>query len=107
MSRGLSLDEPHEVILPGAHRPGDAQWQVGRGAVAGARTAMAHINLTGHKGAHPRMGATDVIPFIPLQGSTMADAVAAAEEAAERIAKELSIPTYLYGEAARRAAPRT
>src|SRR5262245_48209963 len=76
--------------------------EVVRGAVAGARTAMAHIDLTRHAGAHPRMGATDVIPFIPLAGSTMTDAVGAAEEAAERIAKELSIPTYLYGDAARR-----
>jgi glutamate formiminotransferase len=48
------------------------------------------------------MGAADVVPFVPLAGATMADAVAAAERAAERIAKEAGIPTYLYGDAARR-----
>jgi glutamate formiminotransferase len=48
------------------------------------------------------MGATDVIPFVPLGDATMADAVRAAERAAERIAAEAGIPTYLYGEAARR-----
>ena len=76
--------------------------EVVEGAVRGAREAAARIDLTKHRGAHPRMGATDVVPFIPLGSTTMADAVLAANEAAERIAKELSIPTYLYGDAARR-----
>ncbi len=76
--------------------------EVVEGAVAGARAAMARIDLTKHKGAHPRMGATDVVPFIPLSDATMDDAIAAANEAAERIARDLSIPTYLYGDAARR-----
>lgn len=76
--------------------------QVVDGAVAGAREAAARIDITKHQGAHPRMGATDVVPFIPLGASTMADAVSAAEEAAERIARECGIPAYLYGDAARR-----
>lgn len=72
------------------------------GAVAGAREAMNRIDLTTHQGAHPRMGAADVLPFIPLGSATMEDAVRAAVEAAERIARDLGIPTYLYGDAARR-----
>lgn len=76
--------------------------EVVEGAVRGARAAMERIDLTRHTGAHPRMGATDVVPFIPLEGATTADAVACAEEAADRIATELGIPTYLYGDAARR-----
>lgn len=76
--------------------------QVIEGAVAGAREARERIDLRRHQGAHPRMGATDVIPFIPLAGSTMEDAVAAAAQTAERLWTELGIPTYLYGEAARR-----
>jgi glutamate formiminotransferase len=76
--------------------------EVVSGAVAGAREALRRIDLTKHQGAHPRMGAADVLPFIPLGEATMDDAVAAAVEAAERIAREVGIPTYLYGEAARR-----
>ena len=60
------------------------------------------IDLTHHTGEHPRMGATDVVPFVPLGASTMADAVKLAERLGERVAKELSIPVYLYGAAARR-----
>jgi glutamate formiminotransferase len=72
------------------------------GAVAGAREAAARIDLRDHRGAHPRMGATDVVPFVPLGGATMKDAVAAAGEAAERLSTDLAIPTYLYGDAARK-----
>jgi len=72
------------------------------GAVSGVREAVRRIDLTRHQGAHPRMGAADVVPFIPLGSATMADAVAAAVDAAARIARELAVPTYLYGDAARR-----
>ena len=88
------------VTIAGSRR------EVVDGAVAGARAALSRIDLTKHEGAHPRMGATDVVPFIPLAGATMADAVAAADEAAERIARELGVPTYLYGDAARVEARR-
>lgn len=84
------------ITLAGTRR------QVVDGAVAGAREARRRIDLTTHRGAHPRMGATDVVPFVPLAGATMDDARRAAEEAAERLADDLGIPTYLYGEAARR-----
>ena len=64
--------------------------------------ATATIDLNQHHGEHPRMGATDVVPFVPLGTSTMADAVRLAERLGERVAKELDIPVYLYAAAARR-----
>ena len=64
--------------------------------------ATAVIDLNQHHGEHPRMGATDVVPFVPLGTSTMADAVRLAERLGERVAKELEIPVYLYAAAARR-----
>ena len=95
----VDSDRDHNrSVITIAGTPGE----VVEGAVRGARAAALRIDLTKHKGSHPRMGATDVVPFIPLAGATMADAVTAADEAAERIAKELSIPTFLYGDAARR-----
>jgi glutamate formiminotransferase / formiminotetrahydrofolate cyclodeaminase len=66
------------------------------------KVATATIDLTHHTGEHPRMGATDVVPFVPLGTSSMADAVKLAERLGERVAKELAIPVYLYGAAARR-----
>ncbi len=59
------------------------------------------IDLTRHQGEHPRMGATDVIPFVPLSGTTQDEAVAQARELAEQIWHTLAIPTYLYEDAAR------
>lgn len=64
--------------------------------------ATATIDLTQHHGEHPRMGATDVVPFVPLGASTTADAVKLAERLGERVARDLGIPVYLYGQAARR-----
>lgn len=70
-------------------------------ALAGIREATARIDLTRHAGEHPRLGATDVVPFIPLDGTTMDDCVALARELGERVAAELHIPVYLYERAAR------
>jgi glutamate formiminotransferase len=75
--------------------------EVVAGAVALARTASATIDLRGHTGAHPRIGALDVLPFIPLAGATLAEAVTVAERAASRIWEEAEIPSFLYGAAAR------
>ncbi len=58
------------------------------------------IDMREHKGAHPRLGATDVVPFVPLEGVTMEDCVAIAKELGERVGRELKIPVYLYEEAA-------
>jgi len=59
------------------------------------------IDMSKHKGAHPRMGATDVCPFVPVEGVTMEDCVRISEEVARRVGEELKIPVYLYEESAR------
>ncbi len=71
-------------------------------ALAGMRVAAQYIDLTTHRGAHPRIGATDVVPFVPLEGATMDDCIALAHALGERAAKELGIPVYLYERAALR-----
>lgn len=71
-------------------------------AFAGIREARDRIDLTQHTGEHPRMGATDVVPFIPLEGTTMEDCIALARTLGERVGRELEIPVYLYERAATR-----
>lgn len=71
-------------------------------AVRAVRLAAELIDLRGHAGQHPRLGATDVLPFVPVQGVTMEDCIALAHEAGERIAGELGIPVYFYERAALR-----
>jgi glutamate formiminotransferase/formiminotetrahydrofolate cyclodeaminase len=71
-------------------------------AFAGIMEARASIDLTKHQGEHPRMGAADVVPFIPLEGSTMEDCIVLARSLGERVGKELEIPVYLYERAATR-----
>ena len=66
-----------------------------------ARVAIASIDLTCHHGEHPRMGAVDVIPFIPVGGVTMAECCEIAEQVGKRIGQELNVPVYLYAESAR------
>jgi glutamate formiminotransferase len=61
--------------------------------------AIAAIDLTSHQGEHPRMGAVDVTPFIPIDGVTMAECVALAKSVAQDIASRFSLPIYLYEEA--------
>lgn len=72
-------------------------------AFAAMRVAAERIDLTTHQGAHPRIGATDVVPFVPLEGSTMDDCVALAHALGARAAKELGIPSFLYERAATRS----
>jgi glutamate formiminotransferase / formiminotetrahydrofolate cyclodeaminase len=67
---------------------------------AGIRVAAERIDLCKHTGEHPRIGATDVVPFIPLEGSTMEDCIALARTLGERVGRELAIPVYLYERAA-------
>ena len=69
-------------------------------AFAGIRVAAERIDLCKHTGEHPRIGATDVVPFIPLEGSTMDDCIALARTLGERVGRELAIPVYLYERAA-------
>jgi glutamate formiminotransferase len=69
-------------------------------AVAAADFAAGHIDLRGHRGVHPRVGALDVLPFVPVHGATMDDAVRAARRAGERIAAS-GVPVWFYGAASR------
>ncbi len=73
-------------------------------AFAGIAKAAELIDLTSHQGEHPRLGATDVVPFVPLEawGSTMHDCISLARALGERVARELAIPVYLYERAATR-----
>jgi glutamate formiminotransferase / formiminotetrahydrofolate cyclodeaminase len=71
-------------------------------AFRGMREAAQRIDLTRHAGEHPRIGATDVVPFIPLEGATMEDCIALARALGTRAATELGIPVYLYERAATR-----
>jgi len=65
-----------------------------------ARKAVELIDMTKHKGQHPRIGAVDVVPFIPIKGVTMQDCVEIAKKFGETLARELNVPVYLYAEAA-------
>ena len=67
------------------------------------RTATNLIDLRSHAGVHPRVGATDVVPFIPIKGTTMEDCVRLAARLGERVGRELEIPVFLYERAATRA----
>src|SRR5688572_19536213 len=69
-------------------------------AFLGIKAASERIDLCAHSGEHPRIGATDVVPFVPLEGSTMEDCIALARELGERVGPELQIPAYLYARAA-------
>jgi glutamate formiminotransferase len=69
-------------------------------AIRGVGKAAELIDLTRHQGAHPRMGAADVVPFIPIDGVTLEDCVAMAKHVGAEIAKRFEIPVYLYEAAA-------
>ena len=68
--------------------------------IRGVGKASEIIDLTKHQGAHPRMGATDVVPFIPIEGVTIEDCVAMARHVGEQIWQRFAIPVYLYEAAA-------
>lgn len=71
-------------------------------AFSGIKKASELIDLNTHVGEHPRFGASDVVPFIPLSGSDMEDCVRLARELGKRVGEDLHIPVYMYGEAAMR-----
>ena len=78
------------------------------GDAAGLKTAiltlfeetLAVVDLTAHEGEHPRLGAVDVVPFVPIDGVTMQDCVALARETGKAVAERFGVPVYLYEEAA-------
>lgn len=74
--------------------------QLREGAIALAEATVERIDLRTHRGVHPRIGALDVLPFVPLRGATMEDAVQLARETAAAIWRRLRVPSFLYGEAA-------
>jgi glutamate formiminotransferase / formiminotetrahydrofolate cyclodeaminase len=93
----LNADHNRSVVsLVGEAEPlGEAVFRM-------VRKAVEVIDLRHHRGEHPRMGAVDVVPFVPLGDATMDDAVALAVRLGERVWSELHVPVYLYGSAARR-----
>src|ERR1700686_1741749 len=71
------------------------------GAFRGIQKAAELIDMRKHKGAHPRMGATDVCPFIPVSNVSWEEAIACANQLGKRVGEELKIPVYLYERAAK------
>ncbi len=74
--------------------------KVEEGAFAGIATAVERIDLRRHEGVHPRIGAADVVPFVPLEGATLADCAAIARRAGEQVWGRLGVPVYFYEAAA-------
>lgn len=95
----VSTDPDHNRAVVAFAGPPD---EVVEAAVRAVAMASDLIDMEQHRGAHPRMGAADVVPFVPVADVTMAECVALAREAGRRIGGELGIPVYLYGEAATR-----
>ena len=95
----VSSDPSHNRTVVTFAAPAD---QAVRAAFAGIAKARELIDLTKHTGEHPRIGATDVCPFIPLDGATMDDCVALARELGAKVGAELGIPVFLYERAATR-----
>lgn len=78
---------------------GDADG-VRQAVLALTERAVTNVDLRTHRGEHPRLGAVDVVPFVPIEGVTMADCVALAKTTASEIASRFNIPVYLYEDAA-------
>lgn len=96
---GWEMDPDHNRSVITFAGPDEA---VVEGAVRGVERAAQLIDISSHQGVHPRVGAADVVPFVPIEGAAMAQAVAAAHRAGERIWRGLGVPVYFYGEAALR-----
>ena len=95
LDREMDSDHNRSVItLVGEHEP------IQEAAIRGVGKASELIDLTKHQGAHPRMGAADVVPFIPIDGVTIEDCVAMARNVGEQIWTRYQIPVYLYEAAA-------
>ncbi len=97
MNRHLDVDHNRSVITFVAEPEG-----VVEAALRAVGTAAELIDLREHTGVHPRIGATDVLPFVPVSGVTMDECVRLAHHAGQRIWQELSIPVYFYERAALR-----
>jgi glutamate formiminotransferase len=95
LDREMDADHNRSVITLAGEREAIAE-----AAIRGVGKAAELIDLTRHRGAHPRMGAADVVPFIPIDGVTLEDCVAVARHAGAEIWKRFQIPVYLYEAAA-------
>ena len=95
----LDVDPGHSTHRTVYTFVGDAETVI-EGALAAARVAKEKINMAHHKGEHPRFGAMDVCPFIPVANVTMEECAQVAREFAKRAAQELAVPFFLYEEAA-------
>jgi glutamate formiminotransferase len=73
---------------------------VSEAALRGIAMAVERIDLRQHRGVHPRMGAADVVPFVPLEGATLEDCIAIARRTGEEVWKRLGVPVYFYEAAA-------
>ena len=97
LDRSSDLDH-NRTVLTFAGSPAGVE----EAAFRAIKTAAELIDLDAHTGEHPRIGATDVVPFVPLSGATMEECVAIAQRLGQRVAGELSLPVYLYEAAATR-----
>jgi glutamate formiminotransferase len=91
------MDTDHNRSVITFVGPPDA---VAAGALRAIETAVERIDLRKHAGVHPRMGAADVVPFVPLEGATLDDCVAIARQTGEEVWKRLRVPVYFYEAAA-------
>ena len=80
--------------------------QVLQGLFNAVEVAVARIDLRRHRGVHPRLGAADVVPLVPIRNTLLADCALLARQLGRRIGDELDLPVYLYGEAAARVERR-
>ncbi len=99
MFMGSEMDASHNRSVLTFVGPPDS---VAEAAFRACKKASELIDMNMHRGEHPRIGATDVIPFIPVSDSSIGECIELSEKVAMRIAEELGIPTYLYESAARR-----
>ncbi|HEX9759615.1 MAG TPA: glutamate formimidoyltransferase, partial [Candidatus Acidoferrales bacterium] len=97
LDREMDADHNRSVItLAGEPEP------VAEAALRGVGAALELIDLTKHSGAHPRIGATDVVPFVPIEGVTLDDCAALSRKVGQQIWERFKIPVYYYEAAARR-----
>jgi glutamate formiminotransferase/formiminotetrahydrofolate cyclodeaminase len=95
----VSSDQDHNrTVVTMAGQPAAAE----AAAFAGIQKAAALIDLHQHRGEHPRMGATDVVPFVPIRDISLEECVAMARRLGDRVGRELGLPVYLYEAAASR-----
>ncbi len=94
---GFELDQDHNRSVVTFAGPAE---RIGEAALRGVERAVALIDLREHRGVHPRIGAADVVPFVPVEGVSLEDCAAIARETGRQIWERLGVPVYLYEAAA-------